>query len=77
MANEPVDPTKDKRYGSAFYAVAPNGVEKWHYDTGGDVVSSPAIAADGTVYVGSRDFLLKSASCPCSCQGAEMDSRYC
>ena len=28
---------------------------KWRYPTGGGVLSSPAIAADGTVYVGSCD----------------------
>ena len=29
--------------------------EKWSYDAGGKIWSSPAIAADGTVYVGSAD----------------------
>ncbi|MCL0082390.1 PQQ-binding-like beta-propeller repeat protein [Dehalococcoidia bacterium] len=28
---------------------------KWSFWTGGDVDSSPAIAADGTIYVGSGD----------------------
>lgn len=30
-------------------------VLKWSYTTGGDVKSSPAIGADGTIYVGSCD----------------------
>ena len=29
--------------------------KKWDFDTGDDVYSSPAIGADGTVYVGSCD----------------------
>jgi outer membrane protein assembly factor BamB len=28
---------------------------QWNYTTGGDVPSSPAVGADGTVYVGSND----------------------
>jgi len=31
------------------------GVLKWRYEPGGSVTSSPAIGADGTVYVGSED----------------------
>ena len=31
------------------------GVLKWKYETGGNVYSSPAIGADGTIYVGSDD----------------------
>ncbi|HUO04739.1 MAG TPA: PQQ-binding-like beta-propeller repeat protein [Candidatus Binataceae bacterium] len=31
------------------------GGEKWHFTTGGAVYSSPAIGADGTVYIGSDD----------------------
>ena len=37
-----VDPTKHKRF-------------LWEFETGGDVLSSPAIGSDGTVYVGSID----------------------
>jgi outer membrane protein assembly factor BamB len=43
---------------------APQGIctdgreEDWSYPTGGYVLSSPAIAADGTVYVGSHDYKL-------------------
>jgi len=32
--------------------------EEWSYLTGGDVLSSPALGADGTVYVGSYDYTL-------------------
>jgi len=30
-------------------------VEKWQFATGGEIVSSPAIGSDGTIYVGSKD----------------------
>ncbi|MHC4687983.1 MAG: outer membrane protein assembly factor BamB family protein, partial [Planctomycetota bacterium] len=36
-------------------AINPDGTEKWRFVTGGDVRSPPAIGADGTIYVGSRD----------------------
>jgi len=32
------------------------GTEKWGFTTGNFVASSPAIGADGTIYVGSNDF---------------------
>ena len=39
-----------------LYAVNPSdGSQKWAFTTGGDVVSSPAIGVDGTIYVGSYD----------------------
>ena len=38
-----------------LYALNPDGSLKWSYQTGGEVYSSPAIGADGTVYVGSCD----------------------
>jgi outer membrane protein assembly factor BamB len=38
----------------ALYAVRPDGTLKWVFKTG-VVESSPAIGADGTIYVGSRD----------------------
>ena len=38
-----------------FYAINSDGSLKWSYTTGNEVWSSPAIAADGTVYVGSFD----------------------
>jgi hypothetical protein len=41
--NKPkVGPTKHERF-------------LWEFETGGDVISSPAIGSDGTVYVGSAD----------------------
>jgi outer membrane protein assembly factor BamB len=37
-----------------LYALNPNGSLKWSYNTEGEIgFSSPAIAVDGTVYVGS------------------------
>ena len=36
-------------------ALNPDGTKKWEFLTGGHVGSSPAIGADGTVYVGSWD----------------------
>ena len=41
-----------------LYAINPKGTLKWSYTAGGAVNSSPAIGADGTVYVGSWDFKL-------------------
>lgn len=32
-----------------------NGALEWKFSTGGAVYSSPAIAADGTIYIGSND----------------------
>ena len=39
----------------SFYAISSDGVKLWSFQTGGFVDSSPAIGADGTVYVGSTD----------------------
>ena len=36
-----------------FYALTPDGKEKWCIEVGGLVESSPALGADGTVYFGS------------------------
>ncbi|MCZ7639189.1 MAG: PQQ-binding-like beta-propeller repeat protein [Verrucomicrobia bacterium] len=36
-----------------FYAVRPDGTEKWRFEADGYVASAPAIAGDGTVYFGS------------------------
>ena len=39
-----------------LYALTPNGSLKWQYATGGyRSMSSPAVGADGTIYVGSDD----------------------
>jgi outer membrane protein assembly factor BamB len=40
-------------HASHFYAVNPNGTEKWAFATADSVLSSPAIGADGTVYIAS------------------------
>ena len=34
---------------------AEEGTQKWVFETGGSVVSSPTIGSDGTIYVGSND----------------------
>ncbi len=39
-------------------AYGQDGTQKWVFPTGGGVVASPAIGADGTLYVGSNDFNL-------------------
>ena len=41
--------------GGTFYAVNPNGTERYHYKTGGRISSSPAIAPDGAVVFVSDD----------------------
>ena len=38
-----------------LYALNPDGSLVWKFATGGAIDSSPAIGADGTVYVGSSD----------------------
>ena len=40
---------------SVFALDGKTGAKKWEFKTGGKVDSSPAIGADGTVYVGSAD----------------------
>ena len=35
--------------------LAQEGDEKWSFETGGSVISSPAIGSDGAIYVGSTD----------------------
>ena len=40
---------------SKLYALNPDGTQKWAFATGDWVDSSPAIGADGTIYVGSYD----------------------
>src|SRR5208282_6840311 len=40
---------------SPYDTSANPGVQKWKFATSGDVDSSPAIGADGTIYVGSGD----------------------
>ena len=38
-----------------LYAITAEGALKWSYATQGAVRSSPALGADGTLYVGSDD----------------------
>jgi len=38
-----------------FFAVNPDGTEKWSFVTRGGVTASPAIDKDGTVYISSHD----------------------
>jgi outer membrane protein assembly factor BamB len=40
--------------GSDIVAVNPNGTEKWRKTLYGDIESAPAIASNGTVYIGSQ-----------------------
>ena len=41
--------------GDGIYAINPDGRLRWRFSTGGHVSSSPALAADGTVYAGCQD----------------------
>ncbi len=41
--------------GSSMAAYGQDGTQKWAFPTGNAVRSSPAIGADGTLYVGSGD----------------------
>jgi hypothetical protein len=53
-----VDPNDHIYFGSNddnVYALYSNNREKWRFSTGGDVVGKPAVKADLTVYVGSKD----------------------
>lgn len=36
---------------AGFYALTPEGKEKWHYPIDAGVTSAPAVATDGTIYV--------------------------
>ena len=38
-----------------LYALNADGTKHWEFDAGGNVYSSPAVGADGTIYVGSYD----------------------
>ncbi len=41
--------------GGALFAIDPNGNVVWQYQTAYDVRSSPAVSADGTIYLGVMD----------------------
>ncbi len=49
------DLTNDNKQVGIIFAVNPDGTEKWRYQTGYYISSSPAIADDGTIYIGSGD----------------------
>lgn len=42
-----------------LYAIEPNGKIKWTFDTATWIQSSPAVADDGSIYLGAGDFLYK------------------
>jgi len=50
----PSDADPSRPVNGHFYAINPDRTLKWAFDTLGDVVSSPAIGGDGTIYVGSQ-----------------------
>jgi ribosomal protein L37AE/L43A len=57
-------------YDYKVYALDGDGQLKWSYTTGNPVDSSPAIGADGTVYIGSVDgnlYAFGGGSAPASC----------
>ncbi len=41
--------------GGALVALSPDGGERWRYDVGSRILFTPALAPDGTVYVGARN----------------------
>ena len=45
-----------------LYALYPNGTKKWSYQVGLMIWSAPAIAEDGTIYVGSWDDYLHAVN---------------
>ena len=47
--------TEPGRHGLYSAQIGRDGAQKWSFATGDSVFSSPAIAEDGTTYVGSRD----------------------
>jgi outer membrane protein assembly factor BamB/predicted small lipoprotein YifL len=54
-ATQPTTPNPETTKPETTKAKATAGVKLWEFETGGIVVSSPAIGSDGTVYVGSWD----------------------
>jgi outer membrane protein assembly factor BamB len=47
-----------------LYALDSEGHHRWSLELGGDVDSSPVLAADGTLYVGSDDGRLYAIGTP-------------
>lgn len=41
--------------GNSFYSLHPDGTNKWTYRTDHEIISSPTIAEDGTIYMTCRD----------------------
>ena len=54
-ATQPTTPKPEPTKPEPTKLKATAGVKLWEFETGRDVVSSPAIGSDGTVYVGSDD----------------------
>jgi outer membrane protein assembly factor BamB len=42
-------------FDGTFFAITPDGKQKWRFKAGREIKSSPAVADDGTIYFGSRD----------------------
>ena len=49
---------------TALYCLEPDGHLRWSVELGGDVDSSPTLAADGTIFVGSDDRKLYALRAP-------------
>jgi len=47
-----------------LYCLEPDGKLRWSVELGGDVDSSPILAADGTIYVGTDDKKLYALHAP-------------
>ena len=47
-----------------LYCLEPDGHLRWSVELGGDVDSSPTLAADGTIFVGSDDRKLYALRAP-------------
>lgn len=48
------DPIRGTERGT-IYALAPDGTVLWQFTAGAHIISTPAVAADGTLYFGSKD----------------------
>ena len=48
----------DQQTGQRFYAINPDGTEKWEINIGAGIRSTPAISDDGTIYFGAEDHYL-------------------
>ena len=59
------DPVQLVHSFGVFYAVNPDGTEKWRLTLSGEVNSSPVIASDGTIYIGSAGHVSYDRIDPC------------